>query len=259
MRTVRQRSWRGSRFDGCADLKECGVGCGNIRSSENHRLRSLRRKSDCQRTFVRAWRKTNADAAPLDEAARAAVRRDLETRTRAWAQDEDGLRCLRTELMDSVDRELVHCTFLALDSDTRTAVRERLPELPQSDADVQRYLAASALRICVLRAWAALYYRDHARDDWFDTYRRAAEMRKASAVRDLARLAGAPPGLAQSHRDAAVHGLNASLRMRLLQAPRGGKIGRRGLRSRLRGFLSGPYHGATNPNGLEDGRQESDS
>ncbi|MGH8272147.1 MAG: hypothetical protein ACRESG_07465 [Gammaproteobacteria bacterium] len=192
----------------------------------------------------------------MDEAALEAVRRDLEVRTCIWAQGEDGLRGLRTELMDSVDRELVHRAFLALDPGLRTAVRERLPELPDSDTEVQRYLAASALRISVLRTWAALFYRDRVRGDWFDTYRRAADMRETSAVRDLERLAGEPPGLAQSHRDAAIRGINASLRMRLLQAPRAAKIGRRGLLSRLRGRMKALYHGHVNPNGLEDGRQQ---
>lgn len=219
-------------------------------------MRFPRRRPDYRKAFARAWRDASGAVPALDDAAHEAVRSDLETRTQAWAQNPEGLHDLRTELMDSVDRELVHRAFLTLDPATRNAVRERLPELPRSDTDAKRHLAAEELRILVLRNWAALYYGDRARGDWFDTYRRAAGMRKESAVRDLKRLAGEPPGLAENHRDAAVRGLNASLRIRLLRAPPGVKIGRRGLRARLRSLAAGSYHGVLNSNTREDGRKE---
>ncbi|MGH8274345.1 MAG: hypothetical protein ACRES9_08880 [Gammaproteobacteria bacterium] len=189
-----------------------------------------------------AWREAADREQTLDTEAREAVRRDLESRIRAWASSEDGLQKLRTELMDSVDRGLVHRAFLRLAPELRT-VRERVPEIPRSDAEIRRFIAASELRMSVIRAWAGRWYGDRAPGDWFETYCKAAAMREESVVRDLERLSGDAQTSTRNNLDAAMRGVNASLRLRLVQAPPGVKIGHLGLRSRLRLLL--PFGGRT--------------
>ncbi|MDN5863870.1 MAG: hypothetical protein L0I62_01430 [Gammaproteobacteria bacterium] len=172
-----------------------------------------------------------------DDKDASAVLQDLRKRTRIWANNPDGLSETRTELMDSVDRGLLHRGLMQLDPDTVQTVLDRMPELPASSTDLARLIAANELRTAVIRNWAGRYYGDRAQGDWFDAYCRAAEMRQASAARDLERLAGEPTAAIQNHIDAAIRGLNTSLRLRLLQAPRGRKIGHRSLQTRLRQFL----------------------
>lgn len=145
--------------------------------------------------------------------------------------------------MDSVDRHLLQRALLKLDSPIREAVRERVCELPRTDAELDRYIAAGAVRLDVLRNWAGRYYRDRATGDWFDTYRKAAEMRSESVSRDLERLAGAPVHAAQHHRDAAIRGLNQALRLRLLQAPPRSRIARAAYRNWVRGVFSHFHRG----------------
>lgn len=201
-------------------------------------MRFLARFSpDLQQSLIQTWREAAGRAETLDTTAREAVRRDLENRIRTWAANEDGLKKLRSELMDSVDRGLVYRALLRLAPDLRTAVRERVSELPRSDAEIERFIAASELRISVIRAWAGRWYGDRARGDWFEAYRKAAAMREDSALRDLERLAGDPQPTTRNNLDAAMRGLNASLRLRLIQAPPGAKIGHLSLRSRLRSHL----------------------
>ncbi|HYW75454.1 MAG TPA: hypothetical protein VFA48_02355, partial [Gammaproteobacteria bacterium] len=66
---------------------------------------------------------------------------------------------------------------------------------------------------------------------------RAAEMRMESIGRDFERIAGLPVHVAQDNRDAAIRGLNAAIRLRLLQMPPGRAVTHRSLRTRLRQLL----------------------
>lgn len=202
----------------------------------------VRNRRDWRHALAVARRRMRRRDYGLDRAALAAVDRDLETHIAVWAASPDGRTEARTELMDSVDRQLLQRALMRLPPATREAVGQRLPELARGESEWERNLAAGDLRVAVLRRWAGIYYGDRARGDWFETYRRAAEMRLESVCRDLERLAGAPVHAAQHHRDAAIRGLNTALRLRLLQAPAGVAIGRRGLRARLRGLLARSYH-----------------
>lgn len=158
---------------------------------------------------------------------------------------------MRTELMDSVDRNLIHHALLELDAGPAQAILREMPELPGSRPDLARLIEAGELRIQLMRRWAGLYYGDQTDGDWFDTYRRAAEMRKSSAARDLERVAGSAVTATHNNIDAAIRGLNTSLRLRLLQAPRGKKIRQRSLASRphRRGGLHSSPSTAKNPDG----------
>lgn len=206
------------------------------------RLGPLRRRHDWRGALIRARRRSPHAAYGLDAAALKAIDRDLEAHMAVWVDSPDGHSEVRTELMDSIDRQLLHRALLELAPETRAAVLERVPGLTQGDVELERYLAAGNLRIDVLRRWAGIYYGDRAQGDWFETYRRAAEMRLESVRRDLERLAGAPVHAAQHHRDAAIRGLNTALRLRLLKAPAGAAIERRSLIARLRSLFGGSYH-----------------
>src|SRR5699024_6618650 len=138
------------------------------------------------------------------------VYNDVSAQVAAWENTEDGLTPLRTELMDSVDRVLLHHAFLELDGELAETVRKQMPDLPTERAEVERLIAANELRIAALRAWGATRYGDCAEGDWFDTYRRAADMRLSGAIRDLERLAGDMPAATRNNIDAAIRGLNTS-------------------------------------------------
>lgn len=191
--------------------------------------------------FEQAWRSAAANAA-LDRSAMAAVRRDLERKTSEWAKTGAGLQLLREELLDGVDRALVHDAILALDADTRILVRRQLAGLPKTETEIRRLREADCLRRSVLRCWASLFYNDCRPGDWFETYESAAKLRRASVARNLQRLAGGSFDRAQNHRDAAVHALNTSLRLRLLKLPPLATIGREGSPGRLRRLLRRSYH-----------------
>jgi len=208
-----------------------------------HRLNPLRllpRRRRWKPALRIAWHLGGARRSGLDASALNVVRHDLEAHAAAWAADPGGRAAARTELLDSVDREFLNDALLALEPAEREAVRKRIPELPHSDAELRRRLEADRVRLAVLRRWSGLFYGDRARGDWFDTYRRAAEMRRESLGRDLERLAGTPVHIAQHHRDAAIRGLNTALRLRLLQAPAGVRIGVRRRRRRPRWLGGAP-------------------
>lgn len=187
-----------------------------------------RSRPDLHETFDKVWREVLAKTdVRLDEVALDAVRSDVRAHVQTWENSEESLMLLRTELMDSVDRVLVHRAFLSLDADMAETVREQMPDLPGEPADVERLVAANELRIAVIRAWGGRRYGDHAEGDWFDTYLKAAEMRQSGAIRDLERLAGDMPTATRNNIDAAIRGINSSLRLRLAQSPPGVKIGQR--------------------------------
>lgn len=198
-----------------------------------------RLKPSARRNFGKAWHKAVVQTdCQLDDVAMEAAHDDVKTHVDTWEHSEDSLTLLRTELMDSVDRALVHHAYLELDEATAKTVRKQMPDLPADRSEVQRLIAANELRIAAIRAWGAMRYNDYAEGDWFDTYKRAADMRTTGAARDLERLAGDMPGATRNHIDAAIRGLNTSLRLRLIQAPPGTKIGTKSSRKqRLLNFF----------------------
>src|SRR5699024_4512120 len=118
-------------------------------------------KPSPQRDLEKAWRKAlDQTDCELDDVALEAVHNDVRAHVESWEADDDGLTLLRTELMDSVDRALVHHAFLELDGATAKTVRKQMPDLPAARADVKRLLAAGELRIAAMRSWAAMRYND---------------------------------------------------------------------------------------------------
>jgi hypothetical protein len=198
-----------------------------------------RLKPSARPNFEKAWHKALVQTdCQLDDVAVKTAHDDVKTRVDTWEHSEDGLTLLRTELMDSVDRALVHHAFLELDDTSAKTVRKQMPDMPAERSELKRLIAANELRIAAIRTWGAMRYNDYAEGDWFDTYKRAAAMRKTGATRDLERLAGDMPAATRNNIDAAVRGLNTSLRLRLAQAPPGKKIGTKSTRKhRLLKFL----------------------
>lgn len=197
---------------------------------------ALLRRRDWRRDFERAWRRNVAASPALDAEALESVRSDLAAHMARWSgldRDEGRLAC-RNQIMDSIERLCLQRGLQDLDAATRDRVTERLAEFRDLDRDLSRRIAAEALRIDTLRDWSGRYYGDRGRHDWYETYRRAAEMRMESIRRDFERIAGLPVHVAQNHRDAAMRGLNAALRLRLLQLPAGRSVTHRSLRTRLR-------------------------
>ena len=202
-------------------------------------FRGRHRPTSWRKDFERAWRRCKAARRPLDAEARARVREDVLNHIGIWVtrDSEQGRLGCRTELMDSMERICLRRALSALDPQTRERVSERLPEFRQLDHGQARQLEAEKLRMDLLRTWTGLYYGDRARGDWYDVYFRAAEMRMDSIRRDLERIAGLPVHMAENNRDAAIRGLNAAIRLRLLQMPPGRALTHRSLRTRLRQLL----------------------
>lgn len=198
-----------------------------------------RKRRDWHRDFERAWRRSMPGRYHLDSGARETLRRDIMGHTERWAgldPDEGRLAC-RNELMDSIERAGLQSALRQLDPDVRQRVSVRLPEFGQLNYDPDRHLQAERLRISVLRAWTGLYFGDRAKGDWYDVYTRAAEMRLDSIRRDFERIAGQPIQAIENNRDAAIRGLNAALRLRLMQMPPARAVTHRSLRTRLRRFI----------------------
>ena len=202
-------------------------------------FRGRLRPGDGRKDFERAWRKNKAARGTLDTAALETVRKDVLHHIATWTgkDPEEGRLACRNELMDSMERLCLRRALAALDPETREKVAERLPEFRHLDHGQARQLQADILRMELLRTWTGLFYRDRTRGDWFDVYTRAAEMRMDSIRRDFERIAGLPVHIAQDNRDAAIRGLNAAIRLRLLQMPPGRAVTHRSLRTRLRQLL----------------------
>lgn len=193
-------------------------------------------RKDCER----AWRRAGTLRRGLDAEAREALRSNIFRHVEDWAHRKDpeqGRLACRNELMDSMERMCLQRALQSLAPDTRRRVTEHLPEFRHLEHDLERHLQAENLRITVLRAWSGLYFGDRARGDWYDVYKKAAEMRMNSMSRDFERIAGLPVHSAENNRDAAIRGLNAALRLRLLQMPTGRAVTHRSLRTRLRNLL----------------------
>ncbi len=144
----------------------------------------------------------------------------------------------RNELMDGTERMQLQRALRELDPETRVRVVARMSEFKHLARDPDRYLKAEKLRLDVLRVWMGFYYGDRAPGDWYDMYCKAAEMRLDSISRDFKRVAGLPVYKTEDNRDAAIRGINTSLRLRLLKIPPGARVGRRGLRTRWRQWMN---------------------
>ncbi len=201
--------------------------------------RSRWRPGGWKKDFERAWRRCKAARRPLDADALDAVRKDVLSHIETWTtkDPEEGRLACRNQLMDSMERICLRRALAALDPQTREKVAERLPEFRHLDHSQTRHLEAETLRMDLLRTWTGLYYGDRARGDWYDVYARAAKMRMDSIGRDFERIAGLPVHTVENNRDAAIRGLNAALRLRLLQMPPARAVTHRSLRTRLRKFL----------------------
>ncbi len=202
-------------------------------------FRGRQRPGSWRKDFDRAWCRCKTARRPLDPGALEMVREDVLNHIGVWVKRdaEQGRLGCRTELMNSMERICLRRALSALDPHTREQVSERLPEFRQLDQNQERQLAAEKLRMDLLRTWTGLYYGDRARGDWYDVYFRAAEMRMSSIGRDLERIAGLPVHVVENNRDAAIRGLNAAIRLRLLQMPPGRALTHRSLRTRLRQLL----------------------
>ena len=200
----------------------------------------LSSRQNGHRAFERAWQRNIACDPELDAGAQQAVRCDLRQHIQRWLSldtDQGRLAC-RSELMDSIERLCLQRGLQALDPKTRTRVADRMSEFRHIDRNPMRQIQAEELRIAVLRDWAGRYYGDRGRGDWYETWRKAADLRMESIGRDFERIAGLPVHVAEDNRDAAIRGLNASLRLRLLQMPPGRTVTHRSLRTRVRKFLN---------------------
>ncbi|MGH8128262.1 MAG: hypothetical protein ACRETC_07830 [Gammaproteobacteria bacterium] len=192
------------------------------------------RRRDWQKDLDRAWRRCKASQTGLERDALDVLRSDLRQHIQGWTaldRDEGRLQA-RNALMDGTERMLLQRTLRGLEPETRVCVASRLPEFKHLSKDLDRYLTAEKLRLNVMRTWMGFYYGDRARGDWYAVYCEAAEMRLDSISRDFERIAGLPVYKVEDNRDAAIRGINASLRLRLLQMPPGAKVGRRSLRTR---------------------------
>jgi hypothetical protein len=155
------------------------------------------------------------------------------------ALDHDAGRLqARNELMDGTERMQLQRALRELDPETRVRVVARMSEFKHLARDPNRYLTAEKLRLDVLRTWMGFYYGDYAPGDWYDMYCKAAEMRLDSISRDFERIAGMPVYKAEDNRDAAIRGINASLRLRLLKMPPGTRVDRRSLRTRWHQWMN---------------------
>lgn len=210
-----------------------------MRLNMPHFLRGRLRPGNWRKDFERAWRRCKVARRPLDAEALETVRGDVLDHIGIWVtkDPEQGRLACRTELMDSMERVCLRRALSALDRQTREQVAERLPEFRQLDHGQERQLEAEKLRMELLRIWTGLFYGDRARGDWYDVYAKAAGMRMNSIGRDFERIAGLPVHVAENNRDAAIRGLNAAIRLRLLQLPPGRAVTHRSLRTRLRKLL----------------------
>lgn len=208
------------------------------------------RRSNWRKQLDRAWRRSSPASSPLGCDALDVLRDDLSRHIRIWAalDHDEGLLQARNELMDGTERLLLQRTLRRLDPGIRASVASKMPEFKPVAEDLDRYLVAETLRLDVLRAWMGFYYGDRARGDWYDVYSKAAEMRLESIGRDFERIAGMPVYKTEDNRDAAIRGINASLRLRLLQMPPGARVGRPGLLTRWNQWLN-RNHEANEHNG----------
>lgn len=203
---------------------------------------------DWERCLKRAWRVSKPDRSGLDRESLDVVQESLRRHMRDWVSldGDEGMMQARNELMDGTERMLLQRTLQGLDEQIRTSVASKIPEFRPVAREPGRYLRAEQLRLHVLRLWAGLYYGDRARGDWYEVYRKAAELRLDSIARDFERIAGLPVYKTEDNRDAAIRGINASLRLRLLQMPPGAKVGRRSLRTRWQQWLNRNREGDEN-------------
>jgi hypothetical protein len=174
----------------------------------------------------RAWRRGGlapaaafADDTPgqdLDDAALRAVHEELKKTERRILSDADPLTALRVQIMDGIDRRILQTEALSAPGTAHAGALK-------GATDIDRGLAADALRIRLLRYYGAARFGDRAENDWYDVYEQAAELKRKS-LRDFVRpsTSGAGPG---GYQKSMV--VNEELRRRLLETPPGTSIPRK--------------------------------
>lgn len=131
------------------------------------------------------------------------------------------LQALRRELMDSLDRQVLNDEILKLPAELRARLRQQNDAMLQSDAEARNYLAANALRIEVLREYAAQRFDDRVDGDWFDVYARAAHLRQRNTRNYIERTLGGARDAKDDARLEAMTVKDGEIRARLLQVPAG--------------------------------------
>ncbi|MDE2070321.1 MAG: hypothetical protein KGJ04_03520 [Gammaproteobacteria bacterium] len=131
------------------------------------------------------------------------------------------LQALRSELMDSLDRQVLNSEILNLPEDLRARLRQQQDAVLQNDAEARAYLAANALRIEVLREYAHRRFGDRADGDWFAVYARAAHLRQRNTRNYIERVLGGTRNAGDDVRFQAMTLKDSEIRARLLQVPAG--------------------------------------
>lgn len=162
-----------------------------------------------------------AASSTLDAATLQAVHANLiefEGKLKGSAQPLQTLRC---ELMDSLDRQVLNSEILNLPEALRARLRQQQEAVLQNDAEARAYLAANALRMEVLRAYAHRRFDDRTDGDWFDVYARAAHLRQRNTRHYIQRVLGGTRSAGDDARFQAMSLKDSEIRARLLQVPAG--------------------------------------
>lgn len=171
-------------------------------------------------TLQSVWDQLAASSA-LDAAALQAVHAnliDVEGQLNVSAQP---MQALRTELMDSLDRQVLNSEILNLPEDLRARLRQQQDSVLQNDAEARAWLAANALRMEVLREYAHRRFGDRTDGDWFDVYARAAHLRQRNTRNYIERVLGGTRNTGDDTRFQAMTLKDSEIRARLLQVPPG--------------------------------------
>ena len=159
----------------------------------------------------------SALAEDLDTVALDTVRGDLLELEARLGTLEKPLQMLRQELMQAVDRRMLNTQIMELPDEVRDRLRAQSADVPASDEEADRYIAANELRLQLLREYAARRFGDRAERDWFVIYEEASRLKQRSARDFIERaLAGADAPAADSRYQAMVM-VDSQLRLRLLQ------------------------------------------
>lgn len=162
-----------------------------------------------------------AAASKLDAAALQAVHANLMEIESNLNGSPQPLQSLRSELMDSLDRQVLNGEILSLPEELRARLRRQQDSVLQNDAEARTYLAANALRMEVLREYAHRRFGDRTDGDWFDVYARAARLRQRNTRHYIERVLGGTRSAGDDARFQAMTLKDGEIRARLLQVPAG--------------------------------------
>ncbi|MGH8292139.1 MAG: hypothetical protein ACRESA_01565 [Gammaproteobacteria bacterium] len=171
-------------------------------------------------TLQSVWNLLAASSA-LDAAALQAVRANLTEFEGKLNGSAQPLQALRSELMDSLDRQVLNGEILSLPEELRARLRQQQNAILQHDDAARAYLAANALRIEVLREYAHRRFGDRTDGDWFDVYARAAHLRQRNTRNYIERVLGGTRNAGDDARFQAMTLKDSEIRARLLQVPAG--------------------------------------